>query len=153
MTTYVAEQLQDILASHGKWLASEGGACADLRNADLRDADLRGADLRGAYLSNADLSGVTLPTGESWETYLTEVVPALLVAGGREIAAVATPETWACHDWSNCPMHAAFRARELPDVPALHRPRAKQFVQLFDAGLIPLPALTESAAEGHDPIA
>jgi Pentapeptide repeats (8 copies) len=56
---------------------------ADLSGAVLRGAVLSGADLRNAVLRGADLSGAVLPGGERWEKYLTEVVPALLVAGGR----------------------------------------------------------------------
>ncbi len=40
--------LKRILAEHGKWLRSQGGARANLRGANLRDANLRGADLCGA---------------------------------------------------------------------------------------------------------
>nr|DAD89435.1 MAG TPA: pentapeptide repeat protein [Myoviridae sp. ctxpQ22] len=60
------EKLQEIIASHGKWLRNrEGGQRADLREADLGGADLRdaylsGADLSGAYLGGADLSGADL---------------------------------------------------------------------------------------------
>ena len=44
------------------------------------------ANLTGAYLERPDLEGATLtgaimPHGETWEQYLSEVVPALLVAG------------------------------------------------------------------------
>ena len=55
------EKLQEIIASHGKWLRNrEGGQRADLREADLREADLRGADLREADLRGADLGGADL---------------------------------------------------------------------------------------------
>ena len=50
------EKLNEIIASHGKWLRDEeGGERADLRGADLRGADLRGANLGGADLGDADL--------------------------------------------------------------------------------------------------
>ena len=59
------EKLDEIIASHSRWLQDEGGKRAYLRGADLRHADLRGAylryadlcytDLRGAYLRYADL--------------------------------------------------------------------------------------------------
>ena len=109
---------------------------ANLRGADLTDADLRGADLRGADLRGADK--LILPTGESLETYYNEVVPSLLVAGGLKLEDVATPRVWSCHSWENCPMAKAFNVHSVSDVQALHRPRAEQFVQLFDAGWIPL---------------
>jgi len=132
---------------------------ANLRGADLRGANLRGADLRGAILTGANLreanltganlrqanlrgailTGAILPTDETWEEYLSQVVPALLRAGGADLGVVATPETWACHSWENCPMAVAFGAHNLRAVPLLHRPRAAQFIQFFDARLIPMP--------------
>lgn len=56
------EELNKIIANHGKWLrAEEGGERADLSYANLSSAnlsytDLRSADLRGANLSYTDLS-------------------------------------------------------------------------------------------------
>ena len=67
------EELDEIIASHGRWLQGEGGKRADLRHADLSyailcHADLEGADLEkanleGANLSKADLRGAKLPIG------------------------------------------------------------------------------------------
>ena len=55
------ERLDEIIASHGKWLRDEeGGERADLRYADLSDADLSDADLRGADLRDAVLRGAVL---------------------------------------------------------------------------------------------
>ena len=59
------EKLDEIIASHGRWLRGDGGKCADLRGADLRNADLchanmHGADLREANLYGADLREVDL---------------------------------------------------------------------------------------------
>ena len=55
------EKLNEIVASHGKWLRDEeGGQRADLSGADLRGADLSDADLSDADLSDADLSGADL---------------------------------------------------------------------------------------------
>jgi len=130
---------------------------ADLRNADLRNADLRNADLRNAVLRNAVLSGAVLRnavlsgadlsdadlrnavlrnavlrTGETWETYLKEVVPALLAAGGHPVAC----NSWQCHTWENCLVASAFGVKSIQDVPALYRPRCEQLIQLFDAGLV-----------------
>ena len=46
MTTYTAEQLQEIIKKHGAWRRNEeGGERADLSWADLSGADLSGADL------------------------------------------------------------------------------------------------------------
>lgn len=142
------------------WDANLWGATlcgADLRSADLRSADLRSADLRGANLSGADLrsadlrdanlrdgdlgsanlGGANLPTGETFETYIAQVVPALCAAGGRTLAEVAAH--WDCHTWDNCPMAYAFGVTNLEDIPLLYQPRVEQFMQLFDAGLLPCP--------------
>ena len=55
------KKLNQIIASHGKWLRDEeGGERADLRGADLRDADLGGANLRVANLRDANLGGADL---------------------------------------------------------------------------------------------
>ena len=49
------KELNKILESHKRWLRSEGGECANLREADLRSARLLWADLTGANLREADL--------------------------------------------------------------------------------------------------
>ena len=125
---------------------------ADMRNADMRSADMRSADMRCADMRSADMSGAlmnramlnganmrsaVLTTGESWEKYLSVVVPALCQAGGQPLVAVA--DAWNCHEWSNCPMRVAFGVRDEKDYPLLLQPRVAQFVQLFDAGLIKKP--------------
>ena len=63
MSTYI----NDVLASHQKWLDSNGesGERADLssgilQQADLHGANLEGADLKGAKLSVSDLMGANL---------------------------------------------------------------------------------------------
>ena len=114
---------------------------ADLGGANLSGANLYGANLYGVNLRNANLSGTTLWTGEKWESYLAEVVPALLIAGGRALRDFVTKDLWACHTWQNCPMAEAFKCQGIDGVPILLRPRAQQFVQLFDAGLIPMPGV------------
>ena len=132
----------------GAYLGGANLRDANLRGADLRDADLGGAylldaDLRGADLGDADLRGAKnldtayIETGETWRQYLTETVPALLVAGGKTIEEVAVG--WDCHSWDNCPMAIAFGVHTHEDVPVLFRPRAEQFVMFFDSGLIPRP--------------
>ena len=111
---------------------------ANLGGADLGWANLGGADLAGAYLTGANLTGATrLPTGETWGEYVDQVVPALLTAGGKSLGSCR--EHWECHTWENCPMAWAFDCSGLEGVPLLLRQRAEQFVQLFDAGLIPCP--------------
>ena len=114
---------------------------ANLGGADLRDADLGGANLRDADLGGADLVGaknLRLPTGETWEEYLSETVPALLTAGGKKLDEVATEEVWNCHSWDNCPMALAFGVHAIAQIPPLYRQQASQFVSLFDGKQIPL---------------
>ena len=119
---------------------------ARLDNARLDSCNLVNANLINARLDNASLANARLPTGETWDEYITQVVPALLTAGGRELAAVATEQTWACHTWENCPIAEAFETHGLFDVPMLLRPRVEQFLQLFDARVIPLEAVLRTAA-------
>ena len=120
---------------------------ANLRSADLRSADLSYADLSSADLRDADLSYASLSDDLLWEQYLSDVVPALLTAGGKTLAEVATPEIWACHSWRSgeiaCPIGTAFDCSELSSVPALYRDQAERFIQFFDVGLIPLPDATD----------
>ena len=121
---------------------------ANLYGASLDGASLVGANLYGANLYGANLDGATrLTTGETWDEYLRETLPALLTAGGRALAEVATAEHWDCHNWGNCPMHAAFGAADIGGVPILLRPRAEQFIKFFDSKLIPLPAIAVEVAE------
>src|SRR5437667_95588 len=119
---------------------------ANLGGADLRGANLGGANLRGANLGGGNLRGATIPTGETWEQYLDSVVPAFLTAGGKRLEEVATEEHWNCHDWNNCPTAAAFPGCGIEAVPVLLRPRAEQFIQFFDARLIPRPVVTKDKA-------
>ncbi len=121
---------------------------ADLRGANLRGANLRGANLRGAHLGDAHLrdahlrdakNDLVLPTGETWDEYLRVTLPALLMAGGKSFDSFK--DHWQCHTWDNCPMAHAFDGHSLTDVPMLLRPRAEQFVQLYDAHQIPWDAI------------
>jgi uncharacterized protein YjbI with pentapeptide repeats len=130
--------------------ANLGGA--NLRGADLRGANLGGANLGGANLRDANLrdakhlasaKALRLPTGETWDEYLTETVPALLTAGGQSLESFGPH--FQCHDWTNCPMAHAFGVADLSGVPVLLRPRAQQFIQFFDAGQIPWPLPTKAA--------
>lgn len=72
--------------------ARKVGRARTWRGADLGGANLRGANLRGADLTDANLRDADLTDGLLWQTYLDEVVPALLQAGGRRLAEVATEE-------------------------------------------------------------
>ena len=122
-------------------LSSADLSYANLRSANLRYADLSSADLSSANLSYANLKlddGTRLPTGETWKEYREQVVPALLTAGGKELAAVVA-ESWECHSWENCPMAVAFGVHNLDKIPVLYRPRAEQFIQFFDAKMLPKP--------------
>jgi len=111
---------------------------ANLTRANLDGANLYGANLDGANLDGANLDGATrLPTGETWQEYVEQVVPALLTAGGKSLE--ECKEHWECHTWSNCPMAWAFNCSGLEGVPILFRPRAAQFIQFFDAKLLPCP--------------
>jgi hypothetical protein len=104
--------------------------------------DLGGADLGGADLGGADLAKAVLETGETYEKYLSEVVPALLTAGGETVKAIVEDhKAWDCHDWNNCPMACAFKVHTPAETPILLRPRVDQFVRMFDQGLIPKPKI------------
>ena len=55
------EELNEIIASHGRWLADKSrGERAVLCGANLRDANLRDANLRCANLCGANLRGAVL---------------------------------------------------------------------------------------------
>ena len=55
------ERLNEIIASHAKWLLGEdGGERADLSNANLCGSNLSGTDLRGANLHGANLCDADL---------------------------------------------------------------------------------------------
>ena len=110
---------------------------AQLWSAKLTDADLTDADLTDADLTDADLTGATLPPGYTWEVYLGAVMPALCQAGGKSLAEVAT--AWECHEWENCPMSVAFGVRDFYSIPLQYQKEVTQFIQFFDAGLIPCP--------------
>jgi hypothetical protein len=86
-----------------------------------------------------------MPCGETWEQYREEVVPALLTYGGKTVAEVLATGCWECHEWSNCPMHSALGIGSVDHAPLLIRPRVTEFVQYFDAGLIPKPKVEGAA--------
>ena len=115
----------------------------NLRGADLEGADLQGTDLEGVSLARANPVEITLPTGETVQEFIDEVVPVLLTAGGKTLEEIVATGAWEHHDWSNNPVAVAFDC-DWPTgtgVPMLLRPRADQFFQLFNAGLIPCPVL------------
>ena len=121
---------------------------ANLRDAYLHRAKLRGADLSGASLRGAKLCGaknidsMVMPDGLTFAEYKRDVVPALLTAGGKTLDEIREAGAWDCHEWSNCPMHVAFgvyHTTEMVGPFAIYRQRAYEFIQFFDAGLIPAP--------------
>ena len=78
-------ELNEIIASHGRWLQGEGGKRADLSGAnlisvdlegvDLHEANMRyaslyGADLHRAYLEGVDLEGADLRSADMGESVL-----------------------------------------------------------------------------------
>jgi hypothetical protein len=75
-------------------------------------------------------------------------MPALLTASGKPLESFA--DHWTCHSWSNCPMAHAFDTASIEGVPLLLRPRAEQFVQLFDANQIPWAAVEAAIAKAKD---
>jgi hypothetical protein len=115
---------------------------ASLCGASLCGTSLRGTILDDAILDDAILDGDSImPDGLKFSRYLSEVVPALLTAGGKSLKEVVESGCWSCHSWENCPMHVAFGIESPDDAPALLRQRVKEFIQFFDAGLIPEPKL------------
>ncbi len=114
---------------------------ASLDGARLVRASLVRARLDGARLDGARLDGARLPWGESWENYLTQVLPALLTAGGKTVRQILDSGCWDCHQWDNCPMAFAFDVHSIAEIPHLYRPRAEEFVMLFDSKLIPVSAV------------
>jgi hypothetical protein len=110
---------------------------ADLHNANLYNANLRYANLSEAILLDAQMADAVLPAGETWEEYIAEALPALCRAGGRPLAMIAA--AWECHAWTNCPMAVAFGVNSFGEIPLLYQPRVAQFIQFFDARLLPNP--------------
>ena len=133
------DTLKEALDAHIAWRQdSSKGKRLDLSGANLIGADLSRANLRDANLRGADLGGADLIDGFKWEQYLSELVPALLTAGGKTLAEVVT-QSWDCHSWENCPMAVAFGVHEIADIPLLYQREAAFFIQLFDAKQIPNP--------------
>lgn len=143
---------------HGASLQGANLARTHLQRANLQNTNLHGAALDGAFLDRANIQGANLhgarfsvasmTTGEPWWMYLTHVVPALLTAGGKALEG-CVPH-WDYHNWGHCPMSWAFDATTLQDVPVLLRPRALQFMQLFDAGLLPCPVAQVAQKEREE---
>ncbi len=116
---------------------------ADLYGANLHGANLRGANLYGANLYGANFDSATImPGGETWQVYLEDVVSALLICGGKSLVFVVNESQWlAGTSWANSPIGVAFGAESIDLVPALFKPRVREFWAFFSAGLIPKPAV------------
>jgi hypothetical protein len=130
--TPTAAELKTILEQHKKWRGSGG---AEGARANLADANLARANLARAKIQLTTI----LDTGETWKQYLEEVVPALLTAGGKTVEQIVSAGAWKCHSWDNCPMAEAFSIHDAEKAPLLLQPRVRQFIRLFDSGLIPEP--------------
>ena len=129
----------------GAYLSDANLSGANLSGANLGGANLGGADLGGANLRGADLDDAWIGEGVKWSTYIKDVVPALLTAGGKALPEqVCTATTWGCHSWQNCPMAEAFSVHDLSDIPPIYRAEAARFIQLFDADLIDNPLAPKS---------
>ncbi len=63
----------------------------------------------------------------------------LLTAGGQTIQQILRSGAWSCHDWNNCPVHAAFGANVIDDVPGPWQAEASRFINLFDGRFLPRP--------------
>jgi hypothetical protein len=144
MKVYTADELHAVLESHLAWLKNEiNGACAD-----LSDANLSGANLRDANLSEANLSGANMPGDYTFEVYKSDVIPALLTAGGKSLADVVS-NAWDCHKWTNCPMAYAFGVHGISEIPPLYRESAELFISLFDANIIPRPTAPPNSTQSE----
>ena len=73
------EELDEIIANHGRWLQGEGGKRAGLSGANLCEANLCEANLREANLCGANLCGADLRGGKNIDkvlwNYLTAFYP------------------------------------------------------------------------------
>ena len=140
-------ELDQILAKHAAWLRGEAeGERADLRSAYLGSADLGSAYLGSADLGSADLGSADLRSAilsddtylpnESFADYKSDVLPALISAGGKTPQELVNAGAHLCNSWTNCPMAFAFDIHSEGDAPPLLKPRVREFVQLFDAHLL-----------------
>ena len=137
-------QIKSILGEILKEIPGDTLRGANLGGADLRGADLGGANLRSANLWGADLGGATLPNGMTLPEYIAWLPSGLLTQGGKTIEEISA--TWENHSWSNCPMHCAFGANSLEQVPKCHRAGAALFVALFDGKHLPKPGAPPPAS-------
>jgi hypothetical protein len=110
--------------------------CAGLTKLEAPNA--KTVEARGC--AGLTLKLIIAPVAREAEDFLLEKLIPLLRAGGKFDEAMK-PEHWQCHEWTNCPMAACFGVNSEDQVPAKWRADAKQFVRLFDLGLISRPIL------------
>ncbi|MEI9975066.1 MAG: hypothetical protein WDO73_25250 [Ignavibacteriota bacterium] len=59
-----------------------------------------------------------------------------LTGGGKSLEVVCAPEHWECHNWGNCPTHAAYGTDSIDGLPEEVRNEAAIFIGLFDSRLL-----------------
>ena len=105
--------------------------CTGLSKLDAPNADY----VYASGCTGLSLDDINAPIIAKTKAFIeTDLVP-LLKAGDR-FDEVMKPEHWACNDWTNCPMAAAFGVDGIEHIPSEWRDKAKFFISQFDAGLI-----------------
>lgn len=116
---------------------------ASFNYADLSGADLTGSSTFGCTWQGADLQNCTLPEGWKYETFIQDIVPALLVKGECEPKKVLSHANWKTglikvafpNGVPPHLQHVARRAAQLVDYDHLRREQLR--VVLKDKGLHP----------------
>ena len=80
------------------------------------------------------------------DVLLVTTVDTVFAAGGKTVEELLAAGCWDCHEWTNCPMACAFGVQSLDDIPLLFKPRVEQFIQLYDAKLLPRPDVAGAVA-------
>ena len=137
--------LQQLDAPNAEYVDARG--CTTLQQLDAPNAEY--VDARGCTtlqqldapnaVFNVD-EGVDLPA-ITLDKYQERGGPMerLLTAGGATVEQIVRAGAWTCNTWSNCPMHVAFGASSLDDVPEPWRREASRFIVLFDGGFLQRP--------------
>lgn len=76
--------------------------------------------------------------------FAPKIVP-LLEGGGKSINEIVASGCWKCHDWTNCPLHCAYGANSIDDLPAERRADGAIFISLFDAKMLACPVAIAAA--------
>lgn len=98
------EELNEIIASHGRWLVDKStGERANLRYANLRGVNLRNADLRYADLSSANLRDADLCGADLFGVILPMTILQVGPMGSRKDYVVynASDDNIRCGCWNN----------------------------------------------------